>query len=1040
MNFDRILILDGAMGTMLQKHGLSGDSELFNLTRPEIIESIHRDYVEAGADIIETNTFGASYKTALAGARIARKVADESKRKVWVAGSVGPTSKSLSMSINVDLPAWRPVSFDEMAASYREQIRGLAEGGVDFLLIETAFDALNVKAAIYAAEGFDLPIMISASANDKSGRTLTGQTIEAFYTAIKHCHPIAFGLNCSLGAVELQPLIAEVSSFADCAVSCYPNAGLPNEMGTYDQSPQAMADAVRAMALSGNVNIVGGCCGTTPEHIRAIAEAVKDIRPREITGKRESLTVSGLESHVLDVAKSNFTNVGERTNVAGSRKFAKLIAAGDYQSALDVAAQQIANGASVIDINMDDAMLDSTAQMQEFVRWTTSDPAVSKAALMIDSSHWDTILAGLKNAQGKCIVNSISLKEGEEAFLTKAREILRLGAAVVVMAFDENGQATDFKRKIEISERAYHLLTGIGFSPSDIIFDVNVLTVGTGVATDRKYGIDFIEAVRWIKKNLSGALTSGGISNLSFAFRGNNPVREAMHSVFLYHAIKAGLDMAIVNPGMLQIYDDIEPKLRKACEDVILDSDEGASERLLAVASEALAASKTDTTVPNGTQNQQCTKDSLSMMLVKGRSENLEEKVLAAMNEYGDAKAVIEGPLMAGMERVGELFGDGRMFLPQVVKSAKVMKEAVAILQPYLDTNNATSDLSGQKNTVVIATVKGDVHDIGKNITATVLQCNGFRVVDLGVMVDNDTILEAAARENADIIATSGLITPSLGQMEDLCRMMSERRMKTPLFIGGATTSALHTAVKLAPLYEHVFYGPDASASAVLAKKYILNPEKFEAEEHSKQAELREIHQRKNTPTERKNIFDILPAEGYLPLDTLAPQDYAVGELPLEEVAGFIDWNTFYAIWRIKASDTQKPQVQAIRKEAMESLKTLKCQILGATHFLKDGIGVFAAAVHPSDSTLTIESSLKLCLAEAASAWLQSRLQVPAGYKVIFPGIGYASCPDHSLKKDVLSSIPDHEKLGISLTESYSMLPDASVCGYIIVHKEARYL
>ncbi len=1066
------------MGTMLQKHGLSGDSELFNLTRPEIIESIHREYVEAGADIIETNTFSAGYKTALAGAQIARKVADAAPRKVWVAGSVGPTSKSLSMSINVDLPAWRPTSFDEMAAAYREQIRGLAEGGVDLLLIETSFDALNVKAAIYAASDFDLPIMVSASASDKSGRTLTGQTIEAFYTAIKHCHPIAFGLNCSLGAAELQPLIAEVSKFADCAVSCYPNAGLPNEMGGYDQSPEAMAEAVRNMVLSGNVNIVGGCCGTSPEHIRAIAEAVRDLPPRQIEPKPQILTVSGLEPVDIDVAKSNFTNVGERTNVAGSRKFARLIASKEYQTALDIAAQQIENGASVIDINMDDAMLDSTAEMEEFVRWTASDPAVSKAALMIDSSHWETVLAGLKNAQGKCIVNSISLKEGEEPFLKRAREILRLGAAVVVMAFDEVGQATDYKRKIEICERAYRLLTGIGFAPCDIIFDVNVLTVGTGVGTDRRYGIDFIEAVRWIKSNLPGALTSGGISNLSFAFRGNNPVREAMHSVFLYYAIKAGLDMAIVNPGMLQIYDDIEPSLRKACEDVILDSDEGAAERLLELASTAAAAGSAtgsangsaaaaesrgqglgdmapslSATAAGATSSTVSLREQLSAMLVRGRSENLEELVLEVLRELnGDAKAVIEGPLMAGMERVGDLFGDGKMFLPQVVKSAKVMKEAVAILQPYVSSSvaeargqnireMAPSPSATAEDTIVIATVKGDVHDIGKNITATVLQCNGFRVVDLGVMVDNETILEAAKRENARIVATSGLITPSLGQMEDLCRMMAERQMTTPLFIGGATTSALHTAVKLAPLYDHVFYGPDASASAVLAKRYTLNPEKFEDEEHAKQAEIRRLHEmKKNSKEPKPTIFDVLSPEGYLPLGQLESQALPVQELPLAEIAPYLDWNVFYAIWRIKAADTDKPEVQAIRREAEEALKGLECRIMGGTAFLRDGVGVFAAAVHPSDSELTIESSLKLCLADAASSWMQAQLQIPEGYKLIFPGIGYASCPDHRLKRDVLDAIPGHEAIGITLTESYSMLPDASVCGYIIVHRDARYL
>ncbi|MCQ2115758.1 MAG: methionine synthase [Bacteroidales bacterium] len=1076
MNFDRILIIDGAMGTMLQKHGLCGDSESFNLTHPEIIASIHQEYVDAGADIIETNTFNAGYETALAGARIARKVADAAPRKVYVAGSVGPTSKSLAMSIDVDDPSWRPTDFDSMATAYREQIRGLVEGGVDLLLIETSFDALNVKAAIYAADGFGLPIMISASASDRSGRTLTGQTLEAFYTAVKHCHPVAFGLNCSLGAAEMLPLVADISKFADCAVSCYPNAGLPNEMGGYDQAPETMAAAVREMASKGLVNIVGGCCGTTPEHIRAIAEAVYNIAPRPIVPKDKILTVSGLEAVDIDVAKNNFTNVGERTNVAGSRKFAKLIAAGEYQTGLEIAAQQIENGASVIDINMDDAMLDSTVEMEKFVRYIASDPSVSKAALMIDSSHWETILAGLKNAQGKCIVNSISLKEGEEPFLAKAREILRLGAAVVVMAFDEKGQATDFARKIEICERAYRLLTGIGFEPCDIIFDVNVLTVGTGVGTDRRYGIDFIEAVRWIKQNLPGALTSGGISNLSFAFRGNNPVREAMHSVFLYHAIAAGLDMGIVNPGMLQIYDDIEPGLRKACEDVILDSDEGAAERLLAVAAEALASKDTAVAAV-----QTAVDFSLPELLVKGKNEGLEAKVMAALQELGSAQAVIEGPLMEGMERVGELFGCGKMFLPQVVKSAKIMKEAVEMLQPYLDMATGAYGTRGQKYgemahsqssatrpTVVIATVKGDVHDIGKNITATVLQCNGFRVVDLGVMVENEVILAAAERENAEIVAVSGLITPSLGQMEELCTMMAAKGMTKPLLIGGATTSALHTAVKLAPLYDHVFYGPDASASAVLAKRYMLDAAKFETEEHAKQAEIRSLHeQKKSAPKCAQTIFDVLSPDGYLPLELLKDQALTVQEAPLEEVAEHIDWNTFYAIWRIKPESIDSEEVKAIKAEAENLLKKMKCHIMVGTNFIKDGVGCFAAAVHADnwrnlhfygcscpaclDNTykavdeaakegLTLETSLRLCLADAASSWMSSKISVPEGYRLIMPGIGYASCPDHRLKQEVIDSIPNGRGLGIRLTESFAMTPDASVCGYIIVHKDARYL
>ena len=610
----RILILDGAMGTVLQRHGLSGNSEPFNLSHPDIVRSIHRAYINAGADIISTNTFSANAisqadyglserarEFARAGAALARAEADAAPRKVWVAGSMGPSGKSLTLPQDLSNPAWRPCSFDEMAAAYAEQIRGLLEGGVDALLLETCFDALNTKAALYAVSGIPeaaaLPLIISVSVADRSGRTLTGQTLEAFFRSVRHARPLCFGLNCSLGAGELAPLVADVASWADCAVSCYPNAGLPNEMGTYDETPAQTAAALKKLAQNGLLNLVGGCCGTTPEHIRAIAEAVGGLPPRPVPEPDPRPFVSGLEAVCLDVRQSRFTNIGERTNVAGSRKFAKLIAAGDYDTALHIAAGQIEGGASVIDINTDDAMLDSQAEMEKFLRHIAGDPAVTKAALMIDSSHWETLLAGLKNAQGRCIVNSISLKEGEEVFLQKACEIRRLGASVVVMAFDEQGQATTYDRKIAICERAFRLLTGqAGYDPWEIIFDVNVLSVGTGIPEHARYAVDFIEAVRWIKKNLPGALCSGGISNLSFAFRGNNPVREAMHAVFLYHAVAAGLDMGIVNPGMLLPYDAIEPSLLRPVEDVILARDPEATERLIALAQEiaGLASSRVD--------------------------------------------------------------------------------------------------------------------------------------------------------------------------------------------------------------------------------------------------------------------------------------------------------------------------------------------------------------------------------------------------------------------------------------------------------------
>lgn len=743
----RILILDGAMGTMLQRKGLQGNSESFNLTNPETIGEIHNEYIEAGADIITANSFSANSisqseynlsekagQMAEAAARIARKAADEAPRKIWVAGSVGPTSKSLSLAQNINDPIFRPYSFDGMAEAFEVQIRGLVKGGVDLLLFETCFDALNTKAALYAIghipEASDIPIMISASMSDRSGRTLTGQTMEAFYRSVQHCSPLSFGLNCSLGAEEMIPLIAEVASFAACAVSCYPNAGLPNEMGEYDESPSRMAESVRKMALAGSVNIVGGCCGTTPEHIKAVAEAVRGISPRTIPGLDNVLYVSGLESVAVD-RKNNFTNVGERTNVAGSRKFAKLIAAGDYETGLQIAAGQIENGAGIIDINMDDAMLDSRLEMEKFLRYVSNDPAVAKAAIMIDSSHWETLVTGLKNAQGKCIVNSISLKEGEEIFIEKAREIKALGAAIIVIAFDEEGQATTYDRKVEICRRAYSLLTSkVGVRPCDIIFDVNVLPVGTGIPEHSRYGIDFIEAVRWIKGNLPGCRTSGGISNLSFSFRGNNEVREAMHSVFLYHAISAGLDMGIVNPGMLKVYDEIEPELLRCVEDVILDSDDEATERLiekaarildeknsvgvsarpegpeatcaarpvrengrLAASGGALTGAESSNISSVAEPVEAAVEERLVRALVKGDSSGLESDINECLTLYDKPVEIIDGPLMSGMARVGELFGAGKMFLPQVVKSAKTMKNAVALLQPYIEERGGESEV-----------------------------------------------------------------------------------------------------------------------------------------------------------------------------------------------------------------------------------------------------------------------------------------------------------------------------------------------------------
>ena len=1154
---DRILILDGAMGTMIQKYGLNeedyrgstfagctkelkGNNECLNLTHPEIIKAIHQEYIAAGADIIETNTFSANVisqeeygcgsfvsEMAYEGARIAREAADEAQalaiklgleRKVWVAGSMGPTSKSLSLSPDVSDPGFRSYSFDMMKEAYRQQAEALLKGGADFLLIETCFDALNVKAALAGIRELgNIPAMISVSVGDRSGRTLTGQTLEAFYTSVNHYPIIAFGLNCSLGAAELLPLMEDIRSWCDCAISCYPNAGLPNEMGGYDQSPEEMASQVRTMAEKGLLNIVGGCCGTTPEHIKAIAKALRGIAPHKpptTIGRDNILKVSGLEAVTIDVKRNNFTNVGERTNVAGSRKFARLISEGKYDEALQIAAKQIEDGASIIDINMDDAMLDSTREMERFARYISNDPSVAKAALMIDSSHWETILAGLKNAQGKCIVNSISLKEGEDEFVRKAKVINSYGAAMVVMAFDEEGQATTYRRKIDICERAYRLLTEeAGISPENIIFDVNILSIGTGIEEHAKYAVDFIEAVRWIKNNLPGALTSGGVSNLSFAFRGNNTVREAMHSAFLYHAIKAGMDMAIVNPSMLQVYDEIEPELLKCVEDVIFDTDTQATERLIEKASRLMKeiagqAGNDGKVGRNGNDgkvgrnggirharpDRASLEDRLRNALVKGNAADLEADLKEALERYGSALKVIEGPLMAGMETVGSLFGEGKMFLPQVVKSAKIMRDAVSILEPFMNTD----DKGSEKAKIVIATVKGDVHDIGKNITGIVLSCNGFEIIDLGVMVDREAILDKAEEVGADIIAVSGLITPSLYQMEEICREMASRGMKTPLFIGGATTSALHTAVKLAPLYGHVFYGADASAAAVMAKKFMMDREAFEREQHKAQAEIRGLYEKKDEAPVRMEWK--IKTEGFAKetYTVSLPEAIRYMELPIEEAMPYFDWKMLHAIWGVRYGSPvpEVAELMQLRRDAEDEIAMGNFKIRIAAQFFhacsemddivigeerripmmrqengdmlslsdfvspassgcRSAFGVFAISVKANDAHEEgcccpacsnkyedlVGRTVRMTMAEAASSWLDAQIResMTDDMKIIKPAAGYASCPDHTLKKDILDLLPEGRRLEIKLTGSYAMMPESSICGFIFMHPDAKY-
>ena len=859
---ERILIMDGAMGTRIQAFGLTaenfhrgrfenwrvslvGNNDVLCLTAPDVIKDIHRLYIEAGADIIATNTFSSNRisqqeygcsdiaaEMAREGARIARQVADEwtlsnsplkgekqinslplkegrggSRGRIYVAGSMGPTSKSLTLASDLSKGFARPLTFDDMATAYEEQAEALLEGGADILLLETCYDALNTKAALYAIQrlnerlGRQIPVMISVTINDRSGRTLTGQTLEAFYISISHYpYLVSFGLNCSFGVTDLRSFVEQLSARIPLPISLYPNAGLPNQMGEYEELPDYTARHLREMAEAGLINIAGGCCGTDEHHIKAIADALRSIKPRIVPESDRKLRVSGLEPLLIDRETQNFTNVGERTNVAGSRKFARLIAEKQYGEALSVARNQIEGGATVIDINMDDAMLDSRQEMQTFCRHISGEPAVAKAVLMIDSSDWPTVLAGLKNAQGKCIVNSISLKAGEQDFLAKALELRRLGAAVVVMAFDEEGQATTYERKISIAQRAYNLLTSIGFPPEDIIFDVNILSVGTGIKEHQAYAVDFIRAVGWIKENLPYAKTSGGVSNLSFAFRGNNRVREAMHSVFLYHAIRAGLDMAIVNPSMLQIYDEIDQNLRRAVEDVVLNKDDEATERLLALSEELRVKSEElKNNSGNGSNSDSSLltlhsslpiEERLKYALTKGDSSHLAEDIPEALAKYGEPIKVIEGPLMQAMEHIGTLFGEGKMFLPQVVKSAQVMKDAVTILtdlpQPSLkgrEFSTFKGESEGVFPCVVLATANGDVHDIGKNIVGIVLACNGFEVIDLGVMVPCETILEATLKHKPVLVGISGLITPSLKEMEKLCETFQREHLNVPILV-----------------------------------------------------------------------------------------------------------------------------------------------------------------------------------------------------------------------------------------------------------------
>ncbi len=946
---ERILVMDGAMGTMIQKERLSeedyagerfknhkkaqkGNNDILVLTQAELIKNIHSQYLRAGADIIETNTFNANsisqaeygtedcvYEINYEAAKLAKAAVDEyseeSGGKAFVAGSIGPSKLSASMSPKVENPAFRAVDFDYLVKAYKEQVRGLGDGGANIFLVETVFDALNCKAILFAisdyaeSKGAQIPVMISATISDKSGRTLTGQTIEAFLISVSHAKDLfSVGLNCSLGSRQMEPFITELSEKALYPVSLYPNAGLPNEFGEYDETPEYMAEVLGEYAREGALNIVGGCCGTTPEHIEAIAEAVTDVQPRKIPEGDRHLKLSGLEPLAVR-PESNFINIGERTSAAGSAKFKKLIAAEDYEGALSVARNQIENGARLIDVNMDVAMLESEKAMVAFLNHIASEPDIAKVPIMLDSSNWEVLKSGLKRLTGKGVVNSISLKEGEDVFIERAKLIGRYGAAAVVMCFDERGQATSYERKIEIAERAYKLLTEkIDFPPEDIIIDPNVLTVATGIDEHKDYALNFIKAVEWIKKNLPYAKTSGGVSNLSFSFRGNNVIREAMHSAFLYRAIKAGLDMAIVNAGQLAVYEEIEPELLERVEDVLLNKREDATERLIEFAKDLKDEAK-GKDVKKTVWREYSVEKRLVYSLVNGIADYVEEDIEEAFNQSDEPLDIIEGPLMDGMNKVGELFGSGKMFLPQVVKTARIMKKAVSFLTPKIE-SGLSEELKGRKaGKILLATVKGDVHDIGKNIVGTVLECNNYEIIDLGVMVPTEKIIEEALEREFDIIGLSGLITPSLEEMQSAAKRLDKAGIKAPLLIGGATTSKLHTAVKIAPHYKGaVAHVPDASKAPNIVAKLTSSKskEEFSANIKEEYTALKDRYERSKKEggfvsfsEARREKYNINWTDELIQKPKKMGV-YVFDDYPIKDLAEWINWTEFFLAWDLR--------------------------------------------------------------------------------------------------------------------------------------------
>jgi 5-methyltetrahydrofolate--homocysteine methyltransferase len=1145
---ERIAVLDGSWGVLIQRQvrgedayrgerfkehprDVAGDPDLLNITRPEVVLEIHRQYFAAGADIATTNTFTATSigqadygleehvrEMNLAGARLAREAADEVDG--FVAGSVGPLNVTLSLSPRVDDPAFRTHTFEQVRETYAEQIAALAEGGVDFLLIETIFDTLNAKAAIAAAQDVapDLPLWLSFTAIDKSGRNLSGQTVEAFWLSVEHANPFIVGVNCSLGAREMRPFVEELSRVAPTWVACHPNAGLPNEMGTHDELPGDTSRYLHEFAQDGLVNIVGGCCGTTPEHVRAIKALVQGQSPRHVPPPEAVTRLSGLEPFRI-FADSTFVMVGERTNVTGSARFRRLIEAGDFQEAVEVALEQVRGGANILDVNMDADLLESEQAMTTFLNLVATEPDVARIPIMVDSSRWSVLEAGLKCLQGKGVVNSISLKEGEDAFLEQARRVRRYGAAVVVMAFDEQGQADTAKRKVEICGRAYDLLTADGWVPEDIVFDPNVLAVATGIEEHAEFARAFIEAIPAIKERCPGARVSGGISNLSFAFRGNDAVREAMHAAFLYHAIGAGLDMGIVNAGQLAVYEDIEPDLLERVEDVIFNRRPEATERLVEYASRVAG---------EGTKRERDlswrdapVEQRLSYALVHGIVDFIEADTEEARQQQARPLDVIEGPLMDGMAIVGDLFGSGKMFLPQVVKSARAMKRAVAYLEPYMEAEKARGD--GRPRTqgkVVLATVKGDVHDIGKNIVGVVLGCNNYEVIDLGVMVPADKILDTAAEEECDVVGLSGLITPSLDEMVNVAKEMERRELDLPLLIGGATTSKQHTAVRIAPEYsEPTLHVLDASRVVGVVSSLLDagRKETLDGENRELQERLREQHAEK----ERKPLLTIDEARANkerVPFEDL-PVPPSLGaktvEPELTTLVQYIDWQFFFHAWEMKGKFPallEEPAARELYEDAQELLgQIVDGRLLSARgvygwwgahaegddvvldegtrfSFLRqqsaygdsrpnrsladyvgpegDHIGAFALGIHGADELAAryeaerddykaiMVKALADRLAEAFAEYLHEVVRrawyepgealstedlAAERFRGIRPAFGYPACPDHTEKRKLFDLLGAEEATGVSLTESYAMMPAAAVSGIYLAHPLARY-